>query len=212
MKKRASNFIDLTGQTFNMLTAIKPVEYKNGIKWECECECGNISFVAPSKLKSGHTKSCGCFHSKSAGDRQFIHGFSKTKLANVRNAMVQRCHNHKTTMYYCYGSRGISVCDEWRFNPSSFYEWATSNGYKEGLSIDRIDNDGNYEPSNCQWITLSENIAKEAKISRKDRVKMIAMYLDKSNKVKDIAKLFDVDYSRIYQILKEEKIEKKRYK
>jgi hypothetical protein len=212
MTKRASNFIDLSGEKFNMLTAIKPIKVKNGIKWLCECDCGKETLVSPPKLKSGHTKSCGCFQSTSARNRQLVHGFSKTKLSNVRNTMVQRCHNPRVGMFYTYGARGIKVCDEWRNNPKSFYEWAMANGYKEGLSIDRINNDGNYEPSNCQWITIQENLSKEAKLDSNKRKCLISLYTDSSMKVKDIAKAYSIDTSRIYQILKEENIKTRRKK
>lgn len=141
--------------------------------------------------------------------RNTTHGLWNHPLRGVHNTMKQRCTNPNAISYPAYGARGISVCKEWH-QLKPFYDWAMANGYKEGLTIDRIDNDGNYEPSNCQWITLKENQQKEAKIQPKDRQDIIKLYLDSIVKVKDIATMFNIDKSRIYQILKEENIKKRR--
>lgn len=94
------------------------------------------------------------------GDNLRIHGLSKTKLYNVWCAMKRRCYNTNVKDYKNYGGRGIKVCDEW-LNYVPFYNWAVSNGYKEGLTIDRIDNDKDYEPNNCRWISKVENTIKK---------------------------------------------------
>lgn len=131
-----------------------------------KCECGKEFEVIYNSLKTGNTKSCGCYHSETSTENMsnnrkdwLSHGQSRTKLYKVWTSMKQRCQNENEQFYYRYGGRGIKVCDEWqKFEP--FYKWAIHNGYKEDLTIDRIDNDGNYEPSNCQWLTSSENTKK----------------------------------------------------
>lgn len=209
MRKRAWNFIDLTGQSFERLTVIKLIEKENGIHWFCECECGGNTTTTGNKLKSGHTKSCGCIKSELTIKRNTTHGLYYHPLRGVHNTMKQRCTNPEVGMYYRYGARGISVCKEWD-NFIDFYTWANNNGYKKGLTIDRIENDGNYEPSNCQWITIEDNIRKNAKLSPDDKLSIVILYLDSRIKVRDIALQFNIDESRIYQILQENKIKYRR--
>lgn len=86
----------------------------------------------------------------------YKHGLTKSRIHNTWNHMKDRCYNSKSQNYARYGNRGITICEEWRNDFMSFYEWAMANGYQDNLTIDRIDNDGNYEPSNCRWITLKE--------------------------------------------------------
>lgn len=137
--------------------------------------------------------------------RNFRHGLHSHPLHKVHNTMKQRCTNPNTRMYYRYGERGIKVCEEWQ-DFLTFYNWAIHNGYKKGLSIDRIDNNGNYEPSNCEWIPLAENIAKNAKLSKNDIKKICHIYINEYTTMTDIAKIFNIDNSRVGQILKENNI------
>ena len=155
-----SNFIDLTGQKFGRLTVIERVENnKHGkARWKCECECGNDVFIPTGDLKSGRTQSCGCFNKERTKESRTTHGLTDHPLYRVWSNMRKRCYGTNNPAYATYGARGIQICDEWLDDFQVFYDWAISNGFSEGLSIDRIDNDGNYEPSNCQWITISENI------------------------------------------------------
>lgn len=113
----------------------------------CRCECGAIGIQRTTILVSGGSQSCGCL----VGDTNRTHGWSKTRLYRVWGGMIDRCEGLSCPSYANYGGRGISICDEWRQSFESFREWSLANGYRDGLSIDRINNDGNYEPSNCRW-------------------------------------------------------------
>lgn len=116
----------------------------------CKCDCGKEKIVAGVRLRSGNVRSCGCLRSEVAAVKAKTHGESKTRLYHIWQGIKKRCENPKSTGYQNYGGRGIVVCDEWQdFN--NFYSWAMANGYSDDLSIDRIDLDGNYEPSNCRW-------------------------------------------------------------
>lgn len=155
MKKKV---IDLTGQRFGSLTVIEygGIDSTNGYaKWLCKCDCGNRKTILSRNLRSGATKSCGCLRKKTTSATMKTHGMADSRLYGVWLSMRRRCDNPKTESYRNYGERGISVCNEWEhFEP--FMEWAIKNGYHEGLSIDRIDVDGNYGPDNCRWVTMKE--------------------------------------------------------
>jgi hypothetical protein len=145
---------DLAGNKYGRLTVISFFTKKHRINyWNCQCECGKLVVVSMYKLLSGHTKSCGCLAKEN--NQNLIHGLSKTRLYNTWKNMISRCENRKDKHYNNYGGRGIRVCKEWH-DVTVFCNWATKNGYKENLTIDRISNNGNYEPSNCQWITIKE--------------------------------------------------------
>ena len=144
--------VDYTGKRFNSWVVIG---YVGRGKWRFVCDCGTEAIRELHPIKNGISHSCGCQKSARCSKTNYRHGHYGTRLYNVWHGMKYRCNNEKCGAYKYYGGRGIKVCDEWKDFPS-FYDWAMGNGYKEGLSIDRIDVNGDYCPDNCRWATPKE--------------------------------------------------------
>ncbi len=151
-------FINLSGKKYGKLTVISPNgRNTNGdVMWKCKCDCGNISIVRGRNLRSGFTTSCGCNQKEAVRRANVIHGHCNTRIHRIWSAMKQRCYNPNNTAFQNYGGRGIKVCDDWLHDFLEFESWAEKHGYDDTLTIDRMNNDGNYEPSNCRWITRAE--------------------------------------------------------
>jgi hypothetical protein len=150
--------IDLSGQKFNKLTVVKFIEVRNHKAiWLCDCDCGKKDVEAVGyELRNNHTKSCGCLHI----EKITKHGLRHTKLYGVHKAMKQRCLNPNNQSYKNYGGRGIKVCAEWLGETGfiTFHQWSLNNGYSEGLTLERNDTNGDYEPSNCEWATYKKQL------------------------------------------------------
>jgi hypothetical protein len=146
-------------QKINNLVFLKEVEPhispsgKKIRKASFRCFCGNEFEAQIAHVKSGHTQSCGCYQIQKAT----THGLINHPLYKVWVSMKARCYNPNSKPFYRYGGRGIKVCDDWKNNFVSFYDFCIQKGWKKGLQIDRIDNDGNYEPDNCRFVTSAEN-------------------------------------------------------
>lgn len=151
------------GKRFGMLTVCAVSQNrtkKKQVKLVCKCDCGNTTEVVTYDLRAGETKSCGCLKRNAGKTSNFKHGGARNKnperLYTRWVHMIGRCENEKAKQYFRWGGRGIKICDEWRRDYEAFKRWSIENGYAENLSIDRIDNDGDYAPNNCRWATAKE--------------------------------------------------------
>ncbi|MDF2791603.1 MAG: hypothetical protein K0S80_4705 [Neobacillus sp.] len=180
-------FEDLTGKKFNRLTIDKFIEMNKFGKstWLCKCDCGKEVVCVGSQIKTGYIKSCGCYQKEMVIKRNKDNAYIKDyRLYYIWENMRQRCFNQKNENYSDWGGRGITVCKEWDDKFIVFYEWSIVNGYKEKLTIDRIDVNGDYEPSNCRWATQkqqSNNKRNNRFITYKDKTKTLAEWADISD-------------------------------
>lgn len=156
----------MIGTTFNNLTVVEDLGMVLNPDWACKkklhllrllCKCGNESIVPLSALNSGITKSCGCLRKEILGTIRIKHGLYKHPLFRIWLGINKRCSNINDSIFKNYGGRGIKVCEDWRNDFLAFYNWAIEHKWQKGLQIDRIDNNGGYEPSNCRIVTPKEN-------------------------------------------------------
>lgn len=150
---------DLTGKKYGKITVVSMKGSENGtLIWNCVCECGKEMQISTGRLNYGKVNSCGCEKRKITIERNTTHGKRNTRLYKIWIGMKKRCYNPNSKPYRNYGSRGISICQEWLDDFLNFYNWSIDNGYSDDLSIDRIDVNGNYEPSNCRWVPDKEQV------------------------------------------------------
>ena len=150
---------DLSGNKYGLWTVLEKVLNKtNRWRYICKCDCGTIRIVQPSDLKSGQSSRCDrC--------RATTHGQSNTNTYRIWQGMIYRCSNPNLRIYKYYGGRGITVCERWH----EFENFLQDMGERpKGLSIDRINNDGNYEPGNCRWATTSEQASNQRRPKKKE--------------------------------------------
>lgn len=181
----AKNAKDLTGKRFGYLTALGPIGRKReSISWLCRCDCGSETIIASYDLRSGHTKSCGCFRVQATLSRNVTHGASRTSEYEIWCSMKKRCSNPNAKFYERYGGRGIKICQAWQ---DSFGCFLRDMGPRPSPkhSVERINNDGDYEPLNCCWATSAVQ-ARNTKRSRFLELNGVRMNL--------------VDVARIYGI------------
>lgn len=191
------------GDKFNRLTVIeRSHSNKRGeVVWKCQCDCGKITYVPSYALVHGDTKSCGCLVLDRIREVCVKHGYTKTKLQYAHSNMMTRCYNPKYKYFHAYGGRGIKVCNEWQGEDgtTNFISWALANGYDESLTLDRIDVDGDYSPSNCRWVTMKQqqnNRTNNARYEYNGEVKTMAEW----------AESLGVKYERLQYLLWKKKM------
>jgi hypothetical protein len=188
-------FVDLSGQKFGMVTVVSRASSRNkDTFFNCKCDCGKIFIARADHLRRGETRSCGCQIVEAAKRALTTHGMTDTQLYRIYRGMIKRCEKPNSEQARLYKGRGIKVCDEWH-NFETFRDWSLTNGYSENLTIDRIDNNGNYEPSNCRWadlITQANNKRTNRRIEYNGETKTLAQW----------ARVFHIKYQKLWLRLK----------
>lgn len=194
---------ELIGKKFGELTVVdvklKQLYYPNGAKngldveYVCKCECGKTTLVKRYRLLEGKTKSCGCLRKELSKKRKTTHGLCYTRLNRIYHKIKSRCLSKTSDKYKWYGERGIKICKEWEKEFMKFYEWSINNGYKDNLTIDRIDVNGDYEPSNCRWITQAEQM-KNTRRNRNYNGRCLS----------DWGRYFKIPYNKFYSLVSKE--------
>ena len=195
---------DLTGQKFGHLLVLERAEdkiykSKKAVCWKCKCNCRNIVIVQSSNLVTGNSTNCGCIRKKHCVEgikkKNTKHNQSHNRIYSIWQLMKDRCYNINNKNYKNYGRRGIKVCEEWKNDFMSFYNWAMKNGYRDDLTIDRIDVNGNYESSNCRWVTIKQQ-------QNNKRNNHILYYKNEKHNITEWASILRINRATIYSRLK----------
>lgn len=159
-------------------------------KYLCICDCGNEVFSTISNLTSGNTKSCGCLAKETTAARNRTHGHSNERIYNIWSKMLSRCEKEYETSYHRYGGKGVSVCEEWK-DFITFYDWSIKNGYSDDLTIDRVDNSGNYCPENCRWTSYKEQ-------ARNQSSNILVEYNGETKTLAEWAEIYSLPYKLVH--------------
>lgn len=183
---------DHTNEVYGRLTVLEFIERKNrNSYWKCKCDCGNEIIIPITYLTSGDTKSCGCLRKETTATLSKKNSFVKNKrLYTIWIDMKRRCYNKKRNAYIYYGLKGIKICEEWKDNFKAFQEWAFKSGYKDNLTIDRIDTNKDYEPRNCRWATIKEQ-------NNNMSSNHIIEYKGEKYTLSQLAEKYNLDYSLV---------------
>lgn len=187
--------IDLTGMRFGKLVAVsiaRKSETGTRVYWNCSCDCGGNRVVSNDHLRNGDTTDCGCTRKHISHWQK--HGMYNSRLYRIWSLMKERCYNPKRKEYGNYGGRGISVCDDWK-EAKRFFEWAFANGYSDELTLDRIDNDGDYCPENCRWVCRKEQM-------RNRRNNRYVSFRGRTIPLTQLAEEYGYTYAQLYKRLK----------
>lgn len=181
----------MIGEKFNKLLVLeecKERSHDGHKRYKCICDCGNITYVDGRCLRSNRVKSCGCLkHEK----YNLKHGKINTRLYRILKGIKERCYKPYNHSYPNYGGRGITICDEWFNDFKSFYDWSMSHGYKDNLTIDRIDVNGNYSPDNCRWVDMKTQ-------NNNKRSNIYLTYNGKTQTIKQWAEELNINYAPLY--------------
>lgn len=197
--------IDLTGQKIGKLTVVKRAENTNhgAARWLCKCDCGNFTVVIGDELRKGSTRSCGCLAREITSNRMKCsipcnktHDKTGTHIYKVWQAMKRRCNNPSDNSYDRYGGRGISVCECWQNSFEKFYDYVSKLPHFEekGYTINRINNNGNYEPNNVEW-------ADDTTQANNRRTNRCVVYNGKQYTIAQLAKMYKMPYKKLYKRL-----------
>lgn len=181
-------FHDKTGLVYGRLTVLeRDKNVTNGVNWKCLCVCGNMVSVNSGSLQRGLTKSCGCIHREVTREQKTTHGMTNSPEYRIWRAMLNRCYNPKFEHYADYGGRGIKVCERWLNSFENFY---ADMGPSNGLTIERINGDCDYDPSNCKWATWVEQ-------ANNRRTTRMVTYNGETMPLKTFTAMFDIPYQTI---------------
>lgn len=189
----------IIGSKYGRWTILKEVPKINGERYIlCRCSCGREKVVNLKNVIYGKSLSCGCLNSEIVSEKNRKnkkHGLYGSRIYRIWRQMKARCYNSESNVYKYYGGRGISVCDEWLNSVQSFYQWAINNGYKDNLTIDRIDSNKDYFPENCRWATIEEQ-----QRNKRNNIKII--YDGKERTISEISKITGDSYNKIFKRIK----------